>query len=65
MNSKFNLQFFGGDSTSTQRYAKRDPEPQELTNLRTGLYEKLAPELSTFDTNSWQNAQNITNQALQ
>ena len=65
MNSRFNLQFFGGGSTSTERYAKRDPEPQELTNLRQGLYEKLAPGLSTFDTNSWQNAQNITNQALQ
>ena len=66
MNSKFNLQFFGGGGdTNVTRYARRDPEPEELTNLRKGLYSKISPGLQAFDTNSWQNAQNITNQALQ
>ena len=63
MNSKFNLQFFGG-GTDVTRCARRDPEPEELTNLFKWLYSKIAPELQAFDTNSW-TAQNTTNQALQ
>ena len=63
MKSKFNLQFFGGGGGS-ERYARRDPEPQELQDLRLGLYSKIAPGLQSFDTNSWAKAQNVTNQAL-
>ena len=62
MKLRFNLQFFGGSKTSTTRIPNRDPEPEELTALRTNLYSKIAPGLESFDTNSWQNAQNITNQ---
>ena len=61
---KFNLQFFGSSSTSTQRIQKRDPEPQELKDLRLGLYGKIAPGIETFDTDTWQKAQNLSNQAL-
>ena len=64
MKSRFNLQFFGGGG-GTEQYAKRDPEPEELKNLRMGLYGKIAPGLQTFSTDNWENAQNITNQAMQ
>ena len=64
MNLKFNLQFFGGGG-STQTVRKRDPEPQELINLRTGLYNKLYPGLESFNTNSWQQAQDTANQAIE
>ncbi len=63
MKSRFNLQFFGG-GTDVTRCARRDPEPEELTNLRKGLYSKITPGLEAFDTDSW-TAQNTTNQALQ
>lgn len=64
MNLKFNLQFFGGGGTETTTIPKRDPEPEELTNLRLGLYQKVAPGLESYDVKNWQNAQNITNQVL-
>ena len=64
MKSKFNLQFFGGGG-GVDQYPNRGPEPQELQDLRLGLYGKIAPGLQAFDTNSWKNAQNTTNQALQ
>ena len=63
MNSKFNLQFFGGGGTT--QIANRGAEPEELTNLRKQLYSKITPGLQAFDTNNWQNVQNTTNQALQ
>ena len=63
MKSKFNIQFFGGGGGADQ-YRKRDPEPQELQDLRLGLYNKIAPGLETFNTNNWQKAQQTTNQAL-
>ena len=65
MKSKFNLQFFGGGGGGDRQYRKRDPEPQELQDLRLGLYEKIAPGLQSFSTDSWKNAQDTTNQALQ
>ena len=66
MKLKFNLQFFGGGGGGgTERIQKRDPEPQELQNLRLGLYEKISPGLQAFDTNTWQKAQDVSNQALQ
>ena len=50
----------------TQTVRKRDPEPQELTNLRLGIYNKLYPGLNSFDyTNATNQAQNITNKAFQ
>lgn len=65
MKSKFNLQFFGGGGTSTTQIPNRPPEHKELTNLREQLYSKISPGLEAFDTNSWNTAQNTTNQALQ
>lgn len=63
MSLKFNLQFFGS-SSSTQRIPKRDPEPEELTNLRNALYNKLLPTVENYDVNSWNNALNTANKAL-
>lgn len=64
MNLKFNLQFFGGGG-STQTVRKRDPEPEELTNLRNALYQKVYPGLESFNSNAWGQAQNLANQAQQ
>ena len=63
MNSKFDLQFFGG-GTETQQIPKRGPEPEELTELRKQLYGKIVPGLKSFNANSWNNAQAITDNAL-
>ena len=64
----FDLQFFGGlfggTKTSTERIRKRDPEPEELTNLRKGLYDKIFPGLESFDTDSWNKAKDTANNAL-
>ena len=64
----FDLQFFGGlfggTKTQTQRIPKRDPEPEELTNLRKGLYDKIFPGLESFDTDSWNKAKDTANNAL-
>ena len=65
---KFDLQFFGGlfgTKTSTKRIANRGPEPEALTNLRNGLSDIMSQNLSSFDTNSWQTAHNISTQALE
>lgn len=62
---KFDLQFFGLGGSSTQQVRKRDPEPDELKNLRLGLYDAVYPGLQSFDANSWKQAQRITDNALQ
>ena len=64
MNSKFDLQFFGGGG-STRQYRKRDPEPQELIDLRKSLVDKFMPGVENFDPNSWNNANEIANNAIQ
>ena len=61
---KFDIQFFGGGGSSTQRIQKRDPEPEELTNLRKSLYDVITPGVQMFDPQSWQKAQDISNNAL-
>ena len=53
----------GSKSTSTQ-YRKRDPEPDELKNLRQGLYNALYPGLQSFSSENLNTAQGITNNAL-
>lgn len=65
MNLKIDLQFFGGGGSSTQRIQKRDPEPTELTNLRSGIYGKIYPGLESYDANAFTQAQNTANNALQ
>ena len=65
MSLKFNLQFFGGGGGSAQQYRKRDPEPDELINLRLGIYDKLMPGLETFSPENWDKAQGITDKALE
>ena len=65
MNSKFNLQFFGGVGSSTQTVRKRDPEPEALGDLRTALYNKIYPGLQSFNANNFAQAQNTANNALQ
>lgn len=61
---RFELQFFGGGGTKTQQVRKRNPEPAELTNLRLGLYNKIAPGLESFDGESWNKARDVANNAL-
>ena len=61
---KFDLQFFGGTKTSTQRIPKRDPEPEGLTNLRNNLSDIFSNSLEGFDRDSWGKAQGIANNAL-
>lgn len=63
MNSKFDLQFFGGGGSDVQQVRKRDPEPEELSNLRLNLYNKISPGIESFDTNAWSKAQDISNNA--
>ena len=55
MSLKFDLQFFGGGGGSTTQYRKRDPEPEELTNLRNNLYGKINQGLETYDPNKFKN----------
>ena len=64
MNLKIDLQFFSSGGTTTQQIPKRGPEPEELTNLREQLYNKLMPGLKSFSSNSWKQAQGITDNAL-
>lgn len=63
MKLKFDLQFFGGGG-STQQVQKRDPEPDELVNLRRGLYDKIYPGLESFSPDAFKQASDIANQAL-
>ena len=65
MTLKFNLQFFGGSKTSSQRVQKRDPQPEELNILAKTLYDKIYPGLQSFDPNSFSNLQGISDKALQ
>ena len=62
---RFNLQFFGGTKTSTQRINKRDPEPEGLTNIRNKLGDIFSNSLQNFDADSWGRAQTIANNALE
>ncbi len=43
---------------------KRDPEPEGLSLLRSTLSNKVLSGLDAFNSNSWNEAQNITNNAL-
>ena len=52
---KFDIQFFGGGS-STQQIQKRNPEPEELTNLRNKLYQAVLPGVEAYDPSSWKQA---------
>ncbi len=62
---KFDLQFFGSSGgTSWEQVRKRDPIPENLVNLRDTIYNKIMPGLESFDANSWNKAQNITNNAM-
>lgn len=65
MSLKFNIQFFGGGGGGASQYRKRDPEPEELKNLRLGLYNKIMPGLEAYDADGWQKAQGITDTALE
>ena len=61
----FDIQFFGGGGGSTRQVRKRDPEPEELTNLRNSLYNVITPSVQMFDPAGWQKAQGIANNALE
>ena len=61
----FDIQLFGGGGSSSQRIQKRDPEPENLTNLRNSLYEAISPSIQIYDPAQWQKAQNISNNALE
>ena len=61
MKLRFDLQFFGGGGGgSATQYRKRDPEPQELQDLRLNLYNKILRdkfiELQKHDTSLTQEA---------
>lgn len=62
---RFDIQFFGGGGSSTQRIQKRGPEPEGLTNLRDSLVGAITPGIQMFDPNSWRKAQNISDNAIQ
>ena len=64
MNLKFNLQFFGGGS-STQQVRKRDPQPEQLNTMAQSIYDKIYPGLQSFDANQFTQAQNTANNAIQ
>lgn len=63
-NFNFDLQFFGGGSTSWEKVQKRDPIPENLLKLRDTLYDKIMPGVESFDSNSWNKAQDITNNSI-
>jgi len=62
---RFDIQFFGGGGSSTQKIQKRDPEPENLTNLRDSLYNAISPSIQLYDPSQWQKAQEISNNALE
>ena len=64
MNSKFDLQFFGGGGSDVQQVRKRESLPEGLKNLRDTLYEKISPGIQSFDTTAWGRAQDISNNAM-
>lgn len=53
----------GGSSTTT--VPKRAPEPDELVDLRKGLYNKMYPGLQTFSISDWGKAKRTADEALQ
>ena len=54
----------GSDSNGSWiRFPKKGTEPQGLTDLRKLLGTNIMAGLQTFDTNSWNTAQGLTNQA--
>ena len=65
MKLKFDLQFFGGGGSSTYRVPIKDPPPDELVNLRQGIFNKLMPGLNSFNTENWNKAQQITDNAIE
>ena len=50
---------------SEHKVAKRNPEPEYLTNIRTNLYDKILPGLESFSADDWNTARNTATQALQ
>lgn len=50
---------------SEHKVAKRNPEPEYLTNIRTTLYDKILPGLESFSADDWNTARNTATQALQ
>ncbi len=53
-----------GSKTSTQKIPIRNPEPEGLTNLRNGLLDSIYPSLQSFDADSWKQAQETANNAM-
>ena len=53
-----------GSGGSTTQYRTREPEPQELKNLRMGLYNTVMPGLQSFSADNWKKAQDTANNAL-
>lgn len=53
-----------GSSDSSAQYRKRDPEPQELINLRQKLYEQIMPGLESYSTQDWNRAKETASNAL-
>ena len=50
---------------SEHKVAKRNPEPEYLTNILTNLYDKILPGLESFSADDWNTARNTATQALQ
>lgn len=50
---RINLTFFGGSSSSTEQVRKRDPEPQDLTDLRSQINMMLAPLMGGSKQPGW------------
>ena len=50
---------------SEHQVPTRGPEPEELKNIRTQLYDKIMPGLQNFNADDWNTARNTANQALQ
>lgn len=55
----------GSGGYSEHKVAKRNPEPEYLTNIRTNLYDKILPGLESFSADDWNTARNTATQALQ
>ena len=53
-----------GSSDRSTQYRKRDPEPQELINLRQKLYEQIMPGLESFSAEDWNKAKETASNAL-
>lgn len=53
-----------GSGGSSTQYRKRDPEPQGLVDVRTGLYNAVMPGLQSFSPEDWNKAKNTANNAL-